>query len=315
MMELDSRIYVAGHKGLVGSAIVRKLKNLGYKTIITDNSDGVLDLRYQNATRNFISLHQPEYVFLAAAKVGGINYNKSRPAEFIYDNLAIQNNVINASYDLGVKKLLFLGSSCIYPKVCPQPITEDALLTSPLEPTNEAYAIAKIAGLKMCQMYTTQYGFETVSAMPANLYGPNDNFNSEQSHVIPAMIKKFINAIETGEKEVVFFGDGSPIRDFMYVDDLADACVFLMNNYNNPEHINVGSGLDVSIKYLSQVIALAVGYEGEILWDTTKPNGSPRRTLDTSRMDALGWYPKTSLLEGLRNTIEWYKRTGGEREL
>ena len=314
-MELDSRIYVAGHKGLVGSAIVRKLKDLGYKRIITDNTGGTLDLRYQHATRNFIALHQPEYVFLAAAKVGGINYNKSRPAEFIYDNLAIQNNVINASYDLGVKKLLFLGSSCIYPKVCPQPITEDALLTSPLELTNEAYAIAKIAGLKMCQMYTTQYGFETVSAMPANLYGPNDNFNSEQSHVIPAMIKKFINAIETGEKEVVFFGDGSPIRDFMYVDDLADACVFLMNKYNNPEHINVGSGLDVSIKYLSQVIALAVGYEGEILWDTTKPNGSPRRTLDTSRMDALGWYPKTSLLEGLRNTIEWYKRTGGEREL
>lgn len=314
-MELDSRIYVAGHKGLVGSAIVRKLKDLGYKTIITDNSDGVLDLRYQNATRNFISLHQPEYVFLAAAKVGGINYNKSRPAEFIYDNLAIQNNVINASYDLGVKKLLFLGSSCIYPKVCPQPITEDALLTSPLEPTNEAYAIAKIAGLKMCQMYTTQYGFQTVSAMPANLYGPNDNFNSEQSHVIPAMIKKFIAAVDTGEKEVVFFGDGSPIRDFMYVDDLADACVFLMNNYENPEHINVGSGLDVSIKYLAQVIASIIGYDGDILWDVTKPNGSPRRTLDTSRMDALGWYPKTSLLEGLRNTIDWYKRTGGEREL
>lgn len=314
-MDLDSRIYVAGHKGLVGSAIVRKLKDLGYKRIITDSSDGILDLRYQNSTRNFISLHQPEYVFLAAAKVGGINYNKSRPAEFIYDNLAIQNNVINASYDLGVKKLLFLGSSCIYPKVCPQPITEDALLTSPLEPTNEAYAIAKIAGLKMCQMYTTQYGFQTVSAMPANLYGPNDNFNSEQSHVIPAMIKKFIGAMENGDKEVVFFGDGSPIRDFMYVDDLADACIFLMNNYENPEHINVGSGLDVSIKYLAQVIASIVGYDGDILWDVTKPNGSPRRTLDTSRMDALGWYPKTSLLEGLRNTIDWYKRTGGEREL
>lgn len=314
-MELDSRIYVAGHKGLVGSAIVRKLKDLGYRRIIVDNNDGTLDLRYQHATRNFIALHQPEYVFLAAAKVGGINYNKNRPAEFIYDNLAIQNNVINASYDLGVKKLLFLGSSCIYPKICPQPITEDALLTSPLEPTNEAYAIAKIAGLKMCQMYTTQYGFQTVSAMPANLYGPNDNFNSEQSHVIPAMIKKFIAANDSGEKEVVFFGDGSPIRDFMYVDDLADACVFLMNNYNNPEHINVGSGLDVSIKYLAQVISSIIGYDGDILWDVTKPNGSPRRTLDTSRMDALGWYPKTSLLEGLRNTIDWYKRTGGEREL
>lgn len=314
-MELDSRIYVAGHRGLVGSAIVRKLKSLGYKKIIVDNSDAILDLRYQHAARNFISLHQPEYVFLAAAKVGGINYNKNRPAEFIYDNLAIQNNVINASYDLGVKKLLFLGSSCIYPKVCPQPITEDALLTSPLEPTNEAYAIAKIAGLKMCQMYTTQYGFQTVSAMPANLYGPNDNFNSEQSHVIPAMIKKFISAVDDGEKDVVFFGDGSPIRDFMYVDDLADACVFLMNNYNNSEHINVGSGLDVSIKYLAQLISSIVGYDGDISWDTTKPNGSPRRTLDTSRMDALGWYPKTSLLEGLKNTIDWYKRTGGKREL
>lgn len=313
-MELDSRIYVAGHKGLVGSAIVRKLKDLGYRKIIVD-ANGQSDLRYQNAARNFIRLYEPEYVFLAAAKVGGINYNKSRPAEFIYDNLAIQNNVINASYDLGVKKLLFLGSSCIYPKICPQPITEDALLTSPLEPTNEAYAIAKIAGLKMCQMYTTQYGFQTVSAMPANLYGPNDNFNSEQSHVIPAMIKKFIAANDSGEKEVVFFGDGSPIRDFMYVDDLADACVFLMNNYNNPEHINVGSGLDVSIKYLAQVISSIIGYDGDILWDVTKPNGSPRRTLDTSRMDALGWYPKTSLLEGLRNTIDWYKRTGGEREL
>lgn len=313
-MNKDSRIYVAGHRGLVGSSIVRKLKSLGYQRIITDES-GNLDLRYQNATRNFISLHEPEYVFLAAAKVGGINYNKTHPAEFIYDNLAIQNNVINASYDYKVKKLLFLGSSCIYPKVCPQPITEDALLTSPLEPTNEAYAIAKIAGLKMCEMYTSQYGFNTVSAMPANIYGPNDNFNSEQSHVIPAMIKKFMSALDSGEKEVMFFGDGSPIRDFMYVDDLADACVFLMNNYDNPEHINIGSGLDVSIKYLAQVIASIVGYDGDILWDITKPNGSPRRTLDTSRMDALGWYPKTSLIEGLRNTIEWYKRTGGKREL
>ena len=313
-MELDSRIYVAGHGGLVGSAIVRKLKDAGYTKIIVD-SRGELDLRHQQPTYNFISLYEPEYVFLAAAKVGGINYNKSHPAEFIYDNLSIQNNVINSSYELGVKKLLFLGSSCIYPKICEQPIKESELLTSPLEPTNKAYAIAKIAGLKMCQMYTTQYGFQTVSAMPANLYGPNDNFNSEQSHVIPAMIKKFITAVDAGEKNVVFFGDGSPIRDFMYVDDLADACVFLMSNYENPEHINVGSGLDVSIKYLAQVIASIIGYKGDILWDITKPNGSPKRTLDTSRMDALRWYPKTSLLEGLRKTIDWYKRTGGEREL
>jgi GDP-L-fucose synthase len=313
-MELDSRIYVAGHRGLVGSAIVRKLKDLGYKKIIVD-SRGELDLRHQQSTYNFISLHDPEYVFLAAAKVGGINYNKSHPADFIYDNLSIQNNVINSSYEVGVKKLLFLGSSCIYPKVCEQPIKELELLTSPLEPTNEAYAIAKIAGLKMCQMYTSQYGFDTVSAMPANLYGQNDNFNSEQSHVIPAMIKKFMDAIWHGQKEVVFFGDGSPIRDFMYVDDLADACVFLMNNYNDPNHINIGSGLDVSIKYLAQVIASIIGYEGEILWDKTKPNGSPRRILDTSKMDALGWYPKTSLIHGLEKTIKWYRETGGQREL
>jgi GDP-L-fucose synthase len=313
-MELDSRIYVAGHRGLVGSAIVRKLKDLGYTKIIVDRHED-LDLRHQQWTYNFISLHEPDYVFLAAAKVGGINYNKSHPADFIYDNLSIQNNVINSSYKLGVKKLLFLGSSCIYPKVCDQPIKESELLTSPLEPTNEAYAIAKIAGLKMCQMYTNQYGFETVSAMPANLYGINDNFNSEQSHVIPAMIKKFMDAIWHGKKEVTFFGDGSPVRDFMYVDDLADACVFLMNNYNDPNHINVGSGLDVSIKYLAQVIASIIGYEGEILWDDTKPNGSPRRTLDTSKMDALGWYPKTSLIQGLEKTIKWYRETGGQREL
>lgn len=313
-MNKDSRIYVAGHRGLVGSSIVRRLKSQGYKRVIIDDR-GNLDLRYQNSTRNFISLHEPEYVFLAAAKVGGINYNKSRPAEFIYDNLAIQSNLINASYDLGVKKLLFLGSSCIYPKVCPQPIKEEDLLSSFLEPTNEAYAIAKIAGLKMCEMYTKQYGFQTVSAMPANIYGPNDNFKSEQSHVIPAMITKFITAINNGEKDVIFFGDGSPIRDFMYVDDLADACVFLMNNYNNPEHINVGSGIDVSIKDLANTIAEIVGYQGNISWDTTKPNGSPRRTLDISRMDSLGWYPKTSLEEGLVKTIDWYKKTGGVREI
>jgi GDP-L-fucose synthase len=313
-MELDSRIYVAGHRGLVGSAIVRKLKDLGYTKIIVDNR-GELDLRHQQSSYNFISLYNPEYVFLAAAKVGGINYNKSHPADFIYDNLSIQNNVINSSYQLGVKKLLFLGSSCIYPKICEQPIKESELLASPLEPTNEAYAIAKIAGLKMCQMYTNQYGFETVSAMPANLYGRNDNFNSEQSHVIPAMIKKFMDAIWHGQKEVVFFGDGSPIRDFMYVDDLADACVFLMNNYDDPNHINVGSGLDVSIKYLAQAISSIIGYDGEILWDESKPNGSPRRTLDTSKMDALGWYPKTSLIQGLERTIKWYRETGGQREL
>jgi len=313
-MELNSRIYVAGHRGLVGSAIVRRLKSLGYNKIITDTKNE-LDLRHQESTRNFIKLHKPEYVFLAAAKVGGINYNKNHPGDFIYDNLQIQNNVINTSYELGVEKLLFLGSSCIYPKICEQPIKESALLNSPLEPTNEAYAIAKIAGLKMCQMYTDQYGFNTVSAMPANLYGPNDNFNSEQSHVIPAMIKKFLNAIVNQDSQVTFFGDGSPIRDFMYVDDLADACIFLMNNYNNPNHINVGSGLDVSIKYLAQLISSIVGYTGEVIWDESKPNGSPRRTLDTYRMDALGWYPKTSLMQGLANTIDWYKRTGGDREL
>ena len=299
---------------MVGSAIVRKLKSLGYNKVVVDSREGV-DLRNQQWTRNFIELHKPDYVFLAAAKVGGINYNKTYPADFIYDNLSIQNNVIHSSYELGVKKLLFLGSSCIYPKVCPQPIKEGALLTSPLEPTNEAYAIAKIAGLKMCRMYTDQYGFQTVSPMPANLYGPNDNFNSEQSHVIPAMIKKLLTAVDQEEEEVTFFGDGSPIRDFMHVDDLADACIFLMNEYDDPSHINVGSGIDVSIKQLAEIISSIVHYNGKIIWDTSKPNGSPRRTLDTSKMNAIGWYPKTSLIQGLEDTIDWYKRTGGQREL
>lgn len=309
-MNKDSKIYVAGHRGLVGSGIVRRLRAAGYKNILTASKDQ-LDLTSQSSTKRFMSITQPDYVFLAAAKVGGINYNKSHPANFIYENLEIQNNVINSSYEAGVKKLLFLGSSCIYPKICEQPIKEDALMSAPLEPTNEAYALAKISGLKMCEMYTRQYGFSTVSAMPANIYGINDNFNLEQSHVIPAMIKKMIE----NKESITLFGDGSPIRDFMYVDDLADACIFLMNNHNNPSHINVGSGNGVSIKTLAITIASLLNYNGEIVWDTSKPNGSPTRTLDTSKMESLGWTPKVNLEDGLRKTIEWYKKTGGTREL
>lgn len=305
-MELNSKIYVAGHNGLVGSSIVRKLKKLGYKNIIYAEKNQV-DLTNQPATKRFLSITQPDYVFLAAAKVGGINYNKTHPAEFIYENIAIQNNVIHSSNEIGVDKLLFLGSACIYPKICPQPIKEEYLLTSPLEPTNEAYAIAKIAGLKMCEMYSSQYGMHTVSAMPANLYGVNDNFNSDQSHVIPAMIKKIINAINNGSNEVTFFGDGSPIRDFMYVDDLADACIFLMNKYNDSGHINIGSGSGTSIRFLAETISEILGYNGEIYWDTSKPNGSPKRILDTHKMNMLGWRPNTSLSDGIKKTIEWYK--------
>lgn len=313
-MELNSKIYVAGHNGLVGSSIVRVLKEYGYKNIITARKDQ-LDLTNQSATKRFMYITNPDYVFLAAAKVGGINYNKNNPASFIYDNLAIQNNVINSSYESGVKKLLFLGSACIYPKVCDQPIKEGDLMSSHLEPTNEAYAIAKISGLKICDMYTKQYGFNTVSAMPANIYGINDNFNLEQSHVIPAMIKKIMNAIDNNDNFVTLFGDGSPVRDFMYVDDLADACIFLMNNYNDSSHINIGSGEGVSIKTLAMTISSLLKYNGEIIWDTSKPNGTPKRTLDVTKMKSIGWSPKINLEQGLRRTIQWYKETGGYREL
>jgi GDP-L-fucose synthase len=260
-----------------------------------------------------MSSYSPEYVFLAAAKVGGISYNKSNPADFIYENLQIQNSVIHSSYKYGVKKLLFLGSACIYPKVTPQPIKEEYLLTGYLEPTNEAYAVAKIAGLKMCASYTEQYGFNTISLMPTNLYGINDNFNIDQCHVIPAMINKFITAKNNNLDEVVLFGDGTPTREFLYADDLADACIFLMNNHNDPDHINVGSSEEYTIAELANIVSEVTGFKGRVVWDTDKPNGTPRRKLDNSKLEKLGWKSSTTLLDGLRKTADWYIATGGER--
>jgi GDP-L-fucose synthase len=311
-MELSSRIFVAGHNGLVGSAIVRKLKSLGYTNIITVDKNEV-DLRDQEKVSWLMSAYAPEYIFLAAAKVGGIGYNKQYPADFIYDNLQIQNNIINAANKHKVTKLLFLGSACIYPKITPQPIKEEYLLSDYLEPTNEGYAIAKIAGLKMCQMYNSQYGFNAISVMPANLYGVNDNFNIEQCHVIPAMINKFISARENGMKDVVLFGDGTPTREFLYVDDLADACIFLMNNYESSEHINIGSSEEYTIAKLAKIVADATGFTGNIIWDTSKPNGTPRRKLDNSKIEQLGWKSTTTLSEGLVKTVDWFLQTGGKR--
>lgn len=308
-MKKDSRIFVAGHKGLVGSAIVRKLKDSGYTNIITVDREEV-DLTNNEQVSWLMSAYAPEYVFLAAAKVGGINYNKTYPADFIYENLQIQNNVIHNAYKHGIKKLLFLGSACIYPTVTEQPIKEEQLMTGLLEPTNEGYALAKIAGLKMCAMYKKQYGFNAISLMPANIYGVNDNFNIDQCHVIPAMINKFLNAKNNSRDSVTLFGDGSSYREFLYVDDLADACIFLMNNYDKPEHINVGSADEYSIKDLSKIVADVVGYTGNIIWDTSKPNGMPRRKLDTSKLDSLGWKSTVDLKEGLQKTIEWYLENG-----
>jgi GDP-L-fucose synthase len=313
-MELTSKIYVAGHRGLVGSSIMRKLKEAGYTNVFGSDRKN-LDLRDQRAVEAFFNANKPDYVFFAAAKVGGISFNKAAPADFIYDNLQIQNNVISSAHKHGVKKLLFLGSACIYPKVTPQPIKEEYLLSDYLEPTNEGYALAKIAGLKMCQMYKQQYGFNAISLMPANLYGPNDNFDIEKCHVIPAMINKFISAKNNNIDEVVLFGDGTPTREFLHVDDLADACLFLMNNYDETEHINVGSSEEYTIKDLADIVAKATGYSGKIIWDTTKPNGTPRRKLDNSRINALGWKSKISLEAGLKETVEWYLNTGGQRNV
>lgn len=305
-MEKDSKIYIAGHNGLVGSAIKRKLTELGYTNII-GRTKKELDLRDQISTREFFAKEKPEYVFLAAAKVGGINWNKTNPAEFIYDNLTIQTNVIDAAYREGVKKLLFLGSACIYPKVTPQPIKEEYLLTAPLEPTNEGYALAKITGLKMCEFYRKQYNFNAISLMPANLYGPGDNFTPEHGHVIPGLIRKFFDAMNEGKDSVVAWGDGSPTREFLYVDDLASACVYLMNVYDDPAHINVGSNVEITIKELAEIVKKAVGFKGEIVWDTSLPNGTPRRKMDNNKLFAMGWTPKVSFEEGLERTINWYK--------
>jgi GDP-L-fucose synthase len=304
-MEKTNKIFVAGHKGLVGSSIVRNLKSKGYDNIIT-RSRSELDLKDQKNVNNFFKENKIDYVFLAAAKVGGILANDTYPAEFIYENLAIQTNVIHAAYQNGVKKLQFLGSSCVYPKMAKQPIKEEYLLTGPLELTNEAYAIAKIAGLKMCQYYTKQYGFETISLMPTNLYGPNDNFDLEKSHVLAALLRKFHEAKVSNAPEVVMWGTGRPKREFLYIDDMGDAAVHLMESYTDPELINVGTGKEISIKELAEIIQEIVGYQGEITHDLSKPDGTPRKLNDTSKIQEAGWKPKTSLKEGIKKTYDWY---------
>jgi GDP-L-fucose synthase len=306
-MDSESRVYVAGNTGLVGSAIVRMLYMKGYTNIISTPSSH-WDLRRQEDVERFFRINEPEYVYLAAAKVGGIGANNDYPAHFIYDNLMIQTNIIDAARKFGVKKLLFLGSSCIYPKFATQPITEDQLMTGSLEPTNDAYAIAKIAGIKMCQAYRKQYGFNAISLMPTNLYGPNDNFDLETSHVLPAMIAKFHTALNHSRHwEVKLWGDGSAMREFLHVDDLAEACYTCMQVYNEAEHINVGTGEDVTIKQLAETIADVVGYNRDINWDTTKPNGTPRKVLNVDKIKSLGWKPKIGLREGIEKTYAWYK--------
>ena len=298
-MNRESKIYVAGHRGMVGSAIVRRLQSEGYKNLILKTSYQ-LDLRQQNDVAQFFTFEKPDYVFMAAAKVGGIQANNSMRAEFLYDNLQIQNNVIHQSYEHEVSKLLFLGSSCIYPKHAPQPMSEDHLLTGTLEPTNEPYAIAKIAGIKMCEAYRDQYGCNFISAMPTNLYGPNDNYNLKNSHVLPALLRKFMEAKEANAPEVVMWGTGSPIREFMHVDDLADALFYLMLHYDGREFINVGTGEELSILELAKLIKQIVGYKGEIVHDYSKPDGTPRKLMSSSRLQALGWKAKISLSNGIQ---------------
>ncbi len=299
-MEIGSKIYIAGHRGMVGSAIKRKLEKSGFANLIYRTSSE-LDLRNQDAVNDFFKQEQPEYVFLAAAKVGGILANNTYKAEFLYDNLMIQNNIIDASYKHGVKKLLFLGSSCIYPKLAPQPMKEDALLTGLLEPTNEPYAIAKIAGIKMCDAYRAQYGCNYISAMPTNLYGPNDNYDLNTSHVLPALLRKFHEAKLNNAPVVEVWGTGSPLREFLHVDDLAEACLFLMEHYNEPGHINVGSGSEVSIKQLAEMIMDVTGFEGELKWDSSKPDGTPRKLMDSTKINNLGWKPEISLRDGINS--------------
>ena len=308
-MQKQNKIYVAGHRGLVGSAIVRALQAQGYNNLIL-RAHKELDLLDQKTVTDFFQKEKPEYIFLAAAKVGGILANKTYPADFIYQNLQVQNNVIHNSYLHGVRKLLFLGSSCIYPRNCPQPIKEEYLLTGPLEPTNEPYAIAKIAGIKMCQSYNRQYGANFISVMPTNLYGPNDNFDLENSHVLPALIRKFHEAKINNQNEVVVWGTGAAKREFLHVDDLAEACVFLMNNYDSSEIINIGAGEDVTIKELAEMIKEVIGFTGDIMWDATKPDGTPRKLLDVSKLHNLGWKHKIGLSEGLKMAYEWYKKYG-----
>jgi GDP-L-fucose synthase len=307
LMDKSARIYVAGHRGLVGSAIFKELQHQGFTNVI-GKTRSELDLLDAHAVAHFFRSEKPEFVFLAAARVGGIVANDSFPASFLYENLQIQNNIIHSSHLHGVRKLLFLGSSCIYPRLAPQPMRETDLLTGPLETTNEWYAIAKIAGIKMCQAYRRQYGHDFISAMPTNMYGPNDNFDLQSSHVIPALIRKFHEGKAANAPQVVCWGTGSPRREFLYSDDLARACVFLMENYSEEQFINVGFGKDVSIRELAETIRRVIGFRGEIAWDTSKPDGTPRKLMDNSRLAALGWKPQVSLEEGLQMAYDSYLR-------
>lgn len=302
-MEKEAKIYVAGHRGMVGSAIVRELQRQGYTNIIT-RTHSELDLCRQEQVERFFAQEKPEYVFLAAAKVGGIIANHTALADFMYDNMMLEMNVINAAWRNGCKKLEFLGSSCIYPRLAPQPMPESCLLTSSLEPTNEAYALAKISGLKYCEYLNRQYCTDFISVMPTNLYGPNDNYHPTHSHVLPALIRRFHEAKEAGAESVTCWGDGTPLREFLYVDDLANLCVFLMNNYSGNETVNAGTGKEVTIKELTEIVAKVVGYKGEIKWDITKPNGTPRKLLDVSKAERLGWKYRTELEDGVRLSYE-----------
>ncbi|KAL2482879.1 putative GDP-L-fucose synthase 2 [Forsythia ovata] len=304
-VDKSAPIFVAGHRGLVGSALVTKLQSLGYTNLLL-RTHSELDLTIQSDVDAFFAAHKPLYVILSAAKVGGIHANNTYPGDFITINIQIQTNVITSAFKHNTKKLLFLGSSCIYPKFAPQPIPENSLLTGPLEPTNEWYAIAKISGLKMCQAYRIQHSFDAISAMPTNLYGPNDNFHPENSHVLPALLRRFHEAKVNNLEKVVVWGSGKPLREFLHVADLADALVFLMEKYSGLEHVNVGSGKEVSIKELTELVKEVVGYEGEIVWDSSKPDGTPRKLMDSSKLEGLGWEPKISLKDGLMDTYRWY---------
>jgi GDP-L-fucose synthase len=310
-MDKNAKIFVAGHRGLVGSAITQTLRETGYNNLLLRSSKE-LDLRHQKSVTDFFAAEKPEYVFLAAAKVGGILANSSRPAEFIYDNLMMEANIINAAYQVGVKKLLFLGSTCIYPKNAPQPLKEEYLLTGELEPTNQAYAIAKIAGIEMCRSYNQQFGTDFISVMPTNLYGPDDNFDLESSHVLPALIRKFHEAKLNKASHVIVWGTGAPIREFLYVGDLAEACLFLMENYTGSEIVNIGTGRGITIKDLALLVQKVVGHTGEIIFDADKPDGTPVKVTATDRINALGWVPKVSLEEGLAQTYQWFLQQGSK---
>ncbi len=313
-MNKTDKIYVAGHRGLVGSAIVRNLQEKGYTNII-GRTHKELDLTNQAAVNRFFEEERPDVVVLAAAKVGGIHANNTKPAEFAYENMQVQCNVIKCSHDYKVKKLLFLGSTCIYPRMAPQPIPEDALLTGPLEETNEAYAIAKISGMEMCKFFKRQYGDDFISCMPTNLYGPHDNYDLKDSHVLPAMIRKFHEAKESGAPSVELWGTGSPLREFLYVDDMADACVFLLENYSGEQHVNIGTGKEVTIKELAETVRRMVGYEGDIVWNKDMPDGTPRKLTNVEKLHALGWHHKVELEEGVKLAYDWFRENIGQARM